>query len=527
MGDAKGFLTMFVRKKRNRSGSVSIVVAEKSHGKFKEIATIGIAKSEAEVEPLMERGRQWIAERHERLYPTLDFDGRAEEAKRREREEIERVVSSIENILLNGCELVLDRVFDLVGFNAIDDKVFRQLVHSRLSYPASKAATVEYLKNHFDEDVDLSKIYRYLDKLNDRYKDTVQDISVRHTMDLLGGHIGVMFYDVTTLYFETDRQDDLRKTGFSKEGRHSNPQIILGLLVSLDGYPLAYCIHEGNKYEGHTMLPVIREFVAKYDLEDFIVVADSGLMNNSNIEELEKDGCKYIIGNRIKNEADAVKQQILSFDKQVGAYQEIDKGNGRRLLIGYSEDCARKDEYNRDKGVRRLQKAYKAGRLSKENINRRGYNKFLDMDGNTTVSINYDKIQEDERWDGLKGYLTNTDIPMQDIVTAYHNLWNVERAFRIAKSKIEIRPMFHFTRRRIEAHICICFVALKVYKELERRLKAANIGMSVDKVLNMARTVTTIVIRLPESGKTFTRTMPMKRHQRIAKLFTDEFWVTQ
>ena len=149
------------------------------------------------------------------------------------------------------------------------------------------------------------------------------------------------------------------------------------------------------------------------------------------------------------------------------------------------------------------------------------------MDGNTTVSINYGKIQQDERWDGLKGYLTNTDIPMQDIVTAYHNLWNVERAFRIAKSKIEIRPMFHFTRRRIEAHICICFVALKVYKELERRLKAANIGMSVDKVLNMARTVTTIVIRLPESGKTFTRTMPMKRHQRIAKLFTDEFWVTQ
>ena len=518
---------MYVRTKKNKSGTTSVVVVDKSQGRYKEIKTIGIAKSESEVEALTGRARQWIAERQEQQYPTLDFEGRSEEAKRREREEIERVVSSIENILLNGCELVLDRVFDLVGFNAIEDKVFRQLVRSRLSYPASKAATVEYLKNHFDEDVDLSKIYRYLDKLNDRYKDTVQDISVRHTMDLHGGHIGVMFYDVTTLYFETDRQDDLRKTGFSKEGRHSNPQIILGLLVSLDGYPLAYCIHEGNKYEGHTMLPVIREFVAKYDLEDFIIVADSGLMNNSNIEELEKDGCKYIIGSRIKNETEEVKRQILSFDKRAGSYQEIDKGNGRRLLIGYSEDRARKDVYNRDKGVRRLQKAYKAGHLSKENINRRGYNKFLDMYGDTTVSINYGKIQQDERWDGLKGYLTNTDIPMQDIVTAYHNLWNVERAFRIAKSKIEIRPMFHFTRRRIEAHISICFVALKVYKELERRLKAANIGMSVDKVLNMAKTVTTIVIRLPESGKTFTRTMPMKRHQRIAKLFSDEFWMTQ
>ncbi len=518
---------MYVRTKKNKSGTISVVVVDKSRGRYKEIQTIGIAKSAAEVEPLVRRARIWIAERKERQYPTLDFNGRAEAEKRREHEEVERMVSIIENILLNGCELVLDRVFDLVGFNAIEDKVFRQLVHSRLSYPASKAATVEYLKNHFDEDVDLSKIYRYLDKLNDKYKDVVQDISVRHTMKLLGGHVGVLFYDVTTVYFETDRQDELRKTGFSKEGRHSNPQIILGLLVSLDGYPLAYCIHEGNKYEGHTMLPVIREFVARYGLEDFIVVADSGLMNRSNIEALEKDGCRYIIGARIRNETEQVKRQILSFDKQAGAHYEIGKGNGRRLLIGYSEDRAKKDAYNRDRGVRRLQKAYKAGHLSKENINRRGYNKFLDMHGDTAVSINYDKIQEDERWDGLKGYLTNTDIPMQDVVSAYHNLWNVERAFRIAKSKIEIRPMFHFTRRRIEAHVCICFVALKVYRELERRLKAANIGMSVDKVLNMAKTVTTIVIRLPESGKIVARTMPMKRHQSIAKLFTDEFWVAK
>jgi transposase len=321
-----------------------------------------------------------------------------------------------------------------------------------------------------------------------------------------------MFYDVTTLYFETDHQDDLRKTGFSKEGRHSNPQIILGLLVSLSGYPLAYCIHEGNKYEGHTMLPVIREFVSKYKLDDFIVVADSGLMNNTNIRDLEADGCKYIIGSRIKNEPECVKRQILSFPKVGGMLHEIDKGGGRRLLIGYSEKREGKDIHNRDKGIRRLEKAYRAGHLSKENINRRGYNKFLDMDGNTTVSINYNRIQEDSMWDGLKGYLTNTDIPAEDVVTAYHNLWNVEKAFRIAKSKIEIRPMFHFTRRRIEAHVCICFVALKVYKELERLLKLSDIKLSVDKVLNMAKTVTTISVYMPKNKKHLVKTMPMKRH---------------
>lgn len=524
LGYAKVFLTMFIKKIHNRSGSVSVIVAEKNKGNYTKLATIGIARDESEVDELMDRGRRWIAERQERLHPTLDFDGRAEAAKELERQEVERVVSSIENVLLNGCELILDRVFDLVGFNAIDDKVFRQLVHSRLSYPASKAATVEYLKNNFDEDVDLSKIYRYLDKLNGRYKDMAQEISVRHTMEMLGGHIGVVFYDVTTLYFETDREDDLRRTGFSKEGRHSNPQIILGLLVSLGGYPLAYCIHEGNKYEGHTMLPVIEEFVRKYDLEDFIVVADSGLMTAANIAELEQLGYKYIIGARIKGESDSVKKLILSMPKINGQMHEIDKGGGRRLLVGYTDDRARKDSYNRNKGVRRLERLYKRGRLTKESINKRGYNKFLDMSGDTTVVINRERISQDSAWDGLKGYLTNTDIPTGDVFTAYHNLWNVERAFRIAKSKIEIRPMFHFTRKRIEAHVCICFVALKCYKELERRLKAANIGMSVDKVLNMAKTVTTIVFRLPESGKTVTKTMPMKRHQRIAKLFTGEFW---
>ena len=139
----------------------------------------------------------------------------------------------------------------------------------------------------------------------------------------------------------------------------------------------------------------------------------------------------------------------------------------------------------------------------------------------------YDEERDACEWDGLKGYLTNTDIPIQDVYTAYHNLWHVERAFCIAKSKIEIRPMFHFTRKRIEAHICICFVALKVYKELERMLKVSEIKMSVDKVLALAKTITTIQIKLPLNKEVYTQTMLMARHQKIAKLFDENFWVTQ
>lgn len=176
---------------------------------------------------------------------------------------------------------------------------------------------VAYSKDEVENLVNEAKeIYRYLDKLSDHQHEIVQDISVRHTAKLLGGNIGVLFYDVTTLYFEADYEDELRKTGFSKEGRHSNPQIILGLLVSLGGYPLAYCIHEGNKYEGHTMLPTINEFVSKYGLENFVVVADSGLMNHANIAELEAHGYKYIIGAKIKNESQEVKNWILEQPKR-------------------------------------------------------------------------------------------------------------------------------------------------------------------------------------------------------------------
>ena len=527
LGDTKVFLTMFVRKKKYPSGNVGVIVVEKICGKLKELATIGIAHSEAEVDSLVLKAKEWISKEKARRHPRLDLFGEECEACELEREEALRVLSHVENILLNGCDLILDRVFDRVGFNRIEDDVFRKLVKARLSYPASKAATVEYLKNHFDDDVDLSRIYRYLDKFSDRQHEVVQDISVRHTAKLFGGDIGVLFYDVTTLYFEADYEDALRKTGFSKGGRHSNPQIILGLLVILGGYPLAYCIHEGNKYEGHTMLPTINEFVRKYGLENFTVVADSGLMNNANITELESQGYKYIIGAKIKNESAEVKQWILSQPKADRQMTEYDKGGGRRLLVGYTDDRARKDAYNREKGIRRLEKAYKRGTLTKDNINKRGYNKFLAMDGEVKVTINYERIADDAQWDGLKGYLTNTTIPVEQIYSAYHNLWHVERAFRIAKSKIEIRPMCHFTRRRIEAHVCICFVALKVYKELERMLKISEIKMSVDKVLALAKTVTTIQIRLPLNKDVYTQTMLMARHQRIAKLFDEEFWVTR
>jgi transposase len=334
-----------------------------------------------------------------------------------------------------------------------------------------------------------------------------------------------VFYDVTTLYFETDFVDDLRKTGFSKDGKHSQPQVVLGLLVSDGGYPLAYSIHEGNKYEGDTMLPVVKDFVKKFDLKDFIIVADSGLMNKATIAELEQNGYQYIVGARIKNENKAVTDWILSQNRTDGAFYEYQKTADCKLILGYSEQRAKKDAFNREKGLKRLEKEYKSGKVTKEKINKCGYNKFLEVSDNVEVEINYEKAKEDEKWDGLKGYVTNTNLSAADIYRQYSELWQVERAFRVTKGVLELRPMFHFTRKRIEAHVCICFVAYKVYKELERLLKINNINMSVDKVLDIAKTITTVKIKLQESKETLSKTMLVTpQHKSIAKLFEPDFW---
>lgn len=510
---------MFVRKKKNPSGVISVQVIDKSHGKYRVIKTIGSSSDTNRVDELYIQGKQWLAEH------LGNRDIFVEASKEQEEKQvIENLLSHIESILLNGTQLILNKVFDLIGFGRVDDEILRHLVTARLAQPMSKAATVDYLKSHFDEDVQLHKIYRYLDKLGNTQQELVQQISVEHTRKILGGNIGLVFYDVTTLYFESDYSDGFRETGFSKDGKHSQPQIVLGLLVSRGGYPLSYSLFNGSQYEGRTMIPIIEDFVHRFKLEDFVVVADSGLMNKSNLELLEQGRYKYIIGARIKNEAEDIKEWILSLDKLDGIFYEYPKDN-RRLIVCYSENRAKKDRYNRQKGVRRLQKAYKSGKVTKENINKRGYNKFLDISNDVKVVINPEKISMDEKWDGLKGYITNTNLTPRDVYTQYNELWVVERAFRLTKGTLEMRPIFHFSPVRIEAHVCICFVAYKVYKELERILQIEQINLSVDKVLSIAKTITTIKINIPTSGRVINKTMILtEQHRSIARLFDEKFW---
>lgn len=492
---------MFVRKRRNKSGTTSVVVVDKSSGRFKELTTIGVASTSEEIAELEVKAQHWID--HYGGQQTFDF-----EESEKAMEEIRRTISMIERTLQNAPQVILGHVYDRIGFNAIGDDILRHLAIARVCQPMSKVATVEYLKSYFDEDVQLHNIYRYMDRLYNTQQEKIQKISVSHTLDVLGGRIGLVFYDVTTLYFESapDPSDELRQDGFSKDGKTAESQIVLGLLVSEDGYPLSYSVFNGKQYEGYTMIPIIDDFVQRFNLTDFIVVADSGLMSENNVNLLEAAGYKYILGARIRSESQKVKKWLLDIDREDGNCAEYVKRAGQRLIVSYSEARAKKNAHNREKGVARLRKAYAKGTLTKDKVNKRGYNKFLDISKDVMVSINYDKIAEDARWDGLKGYITNTNLDAKEVIKQYHGLWVVERAFRIGKSNLEMRPMFHFTPKRIEAHICICFVAYKVYKELERTLRMMEIGMSVDKVLFIAKTITTLKIRLP-NGELYTETL--------------------
>ena len=433
-------------------------------------------------------------------------------------EQIEQMLSGITQLKLAGIELVLGRIFDEIGFNKINDELFRSLVLYRLVYPKSKLKTTEYLYRYEQKEWSEDAIYRYMDKLHSTQKELVQQISYAHSLKVLGGQINVVFYDVTTLYFEIDQEDELRKTGFSKEGKHQNPQIILGLLVSKNGYPLAYDIYQGNKFEGHTLLPIIDSFKSKYKIEKLTIIADSGLLSQSNIDELQTKNYEFILGARIKNQKYTVQQKILNLQLKNGESQLI-QTNDLKLIVSYSDDRAKKDRYNREKGLRKLEKQVRTGKLTKSSINNRGYNKYLKLEGELNVKIDLEKFNQDAQWDGLKGYITNSSLTKGEILENYHHLWKIEKAFRIAKTDLKIRPIYHRLQRRIEAHICLTFAAYKVYKELERQLKEKQVPYSATKVIEIAQSIFEIEIKTTKSKEIVRKILLVNQEQKDLNKF--------
>jgi transposase len=495
---------MFIRQKKNKSGVISIQVIDKSNGKYKLLKTIGSSSDQLKINQLVIDAEVWL-KKHQRL---IEIDFSQTDVL------LEQLVGSIQQIKIVGIELVLGKIFTDIGFAAIKDELFKKLVLSRLCYPVSKLKTVDYLRRYEGFETNETAIYRYLNKLNTSHKRTVQNISYQHTLKVLNNSLQLVFYDVTTLYFEVEQEDDLRKTGFSKDGKHQQPQIVLGLLVSTGGYPLAYEIYNGKKYEGDTMLPVLNLFKRKYKLQNLVVVADAGLLSNKNIESLQENGYQYILGARIKNESKVITKQIQSLQLENGASATIQKDKNTKLIISYSLARAKKDNANRERGIAKLEKQIKTGSLTKAQINNKGYNKFLKMDGEIKIAVDKTKISTDRKWDGLKGFITNTSLSKEAVIENYGHLWQIEKAFRVAKTDLKIRPIYHYVQRRIEAHICLAFVAYKVYKELERQLREKQSKISPEKAIEIAKSIYSIKAIKPNSKEIFEKTLLLNDEQR-------------
>lgn len=521
---------MFVHKKRHRSGAYSIEVLRKDRYSRKNVTVkiMGTSSNAQELLALERKAREFIDSQLGQPIP-MDYHYPFED-------DLESFLSGISNtqIQVIGPELIYGRLYDKIGYGGIDNEMFRHLVICRLFNPGSKLRTVEYLRQYLNKDYDVDAIYKFLDNLcfrkdKDCKKDAsgkvikpvgndikhdVERISYAYTKKICGGEISVVFYDMTTLYFEAAQEDDLRKTGFSKDGKHSCPQIFLGLLVTTGGNPIGYGIYEGNIHEGKTLVPMIKDLAGRHGFDHPVVIADAGLLSKKNIEDLEAEKYEYILGARVKSETAEVKEAILGMNLENGDVRCIDKANGVRLIVSMSDKRAAKDEAMRKKGLQRLEKRFQTGKLTKANVNNRGYNKYLKMDGDVSVTIDMDKFNADAAWDGIKGYVTNTKLSDAEVISNYSNLWFIERAFRMNKGDLRARPIYHRLHNRIEAHICICFTAYTIMLELERELKDANSDITLYQAGRLTKTMYQLNYKMPNSHRTKSVILQMDSKQK-------------
>ena len=491
-------MSLRVRKKKNRSGSVSIHIVDRTNRGYRVVESLGSSKDEVEIEALYQKAINRIDE----LEQNLLFISKNEDKKTRLTDILSQVTT--DNFILIGDELFFGKLFDKLNLNNIfdniknirykDEKLFllKSLVISRILYPGSKLYLIDYLWYFKKKDIEIKQIYRFLDTLyQDNIKYAIEEAIYKYTLSKVN-QIVVSFYDVTTIYFESESEDDLRKIGFSKEGRLARPQIELGLFTTLEGYPLSYEVYHGKKFEGHTLLEALKNFQIKFNIKNKpIVVADRGMLNNDNIAYLENNGYKYILGAKLKMLPTNLKEDIanltfindnvthqININKTIKykenqddkkATKELDIS--QRLILTYSTSRAKKDKYLRDKALQRLEEKIKtSNNITKSDLKLSHYAKFLDISDecNIQFKLNNQKIIQDEKLDGIKGYITNDfKLKHNDIIEHYQNLWHIEKAFRISKTDLQIRPIYHRLEHRIKAHILISFISYAIYKEFE------------------------------------------------------------
>ena len=415
----------------------------------------------------------------------------------------------------------------LLRFSSANN-ILKQTVLARIGSPASKRASVALLQRDYGIRLPLEKVYRMMDRIDGKVIDRINSLSSEKTASLLGQEtLDVLFYDTTSLYFETDRQDRLRQKGYSKDGKPHCSQVILALLVTKEGLPVGYRVFPGAKYEGHTLLPVLKELSRKYKLGHLVFVADSGLLTEENLSLLEKKAYSYVVGARLKGRSLKKEQRAEVLDR--GGYKTLREENGikelfreievskkgRRLLVTYHSKRAKKDAKKRKEVIETLKKKLTKSKELSGILNDRGYRKFLKVKGSCRVVLDEEKIKEAERWDGLQGVKTNIKgREVKELLSHYHGLWQIEEAFRVTKHDLRVRPMYHWSPERIKAHIAICYMALVCVRHLTYRYKLQYRALSPEALREELLHIQVSVLRDLDTKKRYAIPSRSSRHGR-------------
>ncbi len=475
---------MFIEKSKYLSTTRVRIMEQElvdGHWKRKLICHIGTAKSDFDLKLLMERAKQ-----------TLDKLERPNQLRFPFPSEIQ--TSDLRTIgqFHQGADLILGHLFDLLGIEREKASLLRLLVIARILLPGSKRRTVQFLNQSFGTSLDLDQVYRYMDKIA-KIQDEIFSSTRNYLMTTYPGSFGYILYDVTTLYFETDNEDEdnenpgLRKKGYSKDKRDDLSQVVLGLGVNSLGMPLSYRLYPGNTFEGSTLLDGIDETLNTMGLASLTVVGDAGMLSEKNLTALEARKLHYIVGARLKSLPKSLQDEITSLDFSRDSTHEIIYKN-RRIVISYSASRAKRAISQRERSIARLEKL-----IAKNQAVRK--HQYLDFTIKEKPTINIDAIAQASKWDGIKGYVTNNfELNQDEVITHYGELYRVEQSFRMSKSDLKIRPAFHYREKRIQAHVVICMLGLCVLRMLEYQVKP--IGLTVRSALDEINATKAAIVKL-------------------------------
>lgn len=454
----------FIRRVKTTRGAISVQIACKKKGKIVKIIHIGSAHTEEELNIFLALARKRLQANQQALFTEAQPSLRV------------GIRQSFSKLLWN----ILREQYHKLGFTRLNDEAFEALCIARIVEPTSKLDSLRVLVDLGVGQIDQNKLYRSLAKAADQdYRKTISQACFDHVSRQNG--LALILYDVTTLHFEVQEEDDCRKPGLSKE-RRLEPQIIIGLLVDKNGFPLGLHSFEGNKAETKTILPVIEAFQAQHGLSKITIVADAATLSAANLAALTEAGYTYIVGSRMHKVpydiAEYQKSGEMNDQQIVVSHQE-----GYRVIYQYRTKRAALDLHNIEKQVAKAKKAL-SGQMPANRT------KFLSIKAKSK-ELNQKLIDKAKALAGIKGYVTNLDIPEEDVIVCYHQLFQVEATFRMAKSDLKVRPIFHRKRDAIEAHLTIVFAALAIGRNIEYQT-----GISIKQFVKMLRPIRSGIVTI-------------------------------